>query len=238
MTSRVVSTALRLLADRGFVVSRHPAERRQRLLAEAGIDLVVDVGAARGDYGTELRHFGYTGSIVSFEPLAAPFGQLSASARADGRWTAHNCALGAEEGSATIHIASNSDSSSLLPPHRGHTDAAPQVTFDEQQVVPVKRLDDVVAADLDRARATFLKVDAQGFERQVLAGGPDTLAASVGVQLELSFTPLYEGGILVDEIISTFYRDGFTLVSMIPGFVDPGGAMLQADGIFWRDAAR
>lgn len=235
MTNRVVSTALRVLADRGFVVTRHPAERRQRLMAASGVDLVLDVGAAHGHYGTELRHFGYTGDIVSFEPLPSAFAELQRTRAGDAAWQLENCALGEEEGSATIHVASNSDSSSLLPPAAGHLDAAPEITFEATQQVQVRRLDDVLAPRLAAGPRTLLKIDAQGFERQVLAGAERTLEHCVALQLELSFTPLYEGGLLVDEAISLLYGRGYHLVGMTQGFADPGGAILQADGLFWRN---
>lgn len=50
----------------------------------------------------------------------------------------------------------------------------------------------------------FLKVDVQGFEKQVLAGGKSTIDDHcVGMQLELSFLPLYEGGMLIPEALGS-----------------------------------
>ncbi len=85
-----------------------------------------------------------------------------------------------------------------------------------------------------RARAPFLKIDTQGFERAVLEGAEATVPRLVGLQLELSFVTLYEGGILADEAISWAYDHGFVLVGLDQGFTDPGGAVLQADGVFLR----
>ena len=67
-----------------------------------------------------------------------------------------------------------------------------------------------------------------------MAGGTATLDRCVGVQLELSFTTLYDGGMLADEAVSALYGAGFELVGVTPGFTEPSGAMLQADGLFWR----
>ncbi|RZI85429.1 MAG: gsc-like protein, partial [Microbacterium sp.] len=58
---------------------------------------------------------------------------------------------------------------------------------------------------------------------------------SVGLQLELSFVPLYEGGMLADEAISMAYDAGFHLEVIEQGWAARTGQMLQADGIFFRD---
>lgn len=234
MKNRVVAAAVRRLAERGYVVSRHPAVRRQRLLAAHGVGVVLDVGAARGEYGAELRRFGYTGTIVSVEPLPAAFARLREARGSDPRWQVEHCALGDVAGPATLHVASNSDSSSLLAPHLRHRTAAPHVSFTQRETVQVRRLDEVAAPHLRPADRVLLKLDTQGFERQVLAGGAATLDRCVGVQLELSFTTLYDGGMLADEAVSALYGAGFELVGVTPGFTEPSGAMLQADGLFWR----
>ncbi|KQO42163.1 MULTISPECIES: FkbM family methyltransferase [unclassified Aeromicrobium] len=226
------STAVETLARRGLALRRHPGARRQRILAAAGVDLVVDVGAARGGFAREVRSFGYTGRLVSFEPLAAAYADLAAAAADDPAWDVRNRALGSSPGEAEINVASNSDSSSLLPMDERHVAAAPEVGYVATETITVARLDDELADD--PARRPFLKLDTQGFEREVLAGGPTMLERAVGLQLELSFVPLYSGGMLVDEAVSFAYDHGFTMAAIDAGFSDPSGRLLQADGVFVR----
>lgn len=224
------------LAKRGFVVRRNPAVRRQAMLRRYGVDLVFDVGAAKGAYGQELRDFGYEGVIVSFEPLAEAYARLVRTKGADPLWHAVQCALGNRTEQATINIAANSDSSSLLPLAERHLIAAPQVGYVGTETVEVERLDAVAPDHLSTQSRAFLKIDTQGFEREVLEGGQETLRQCVGLQLELSFVPLYDGGMLVDEAVTMAYAAGFHLVALEPGFADPGGQLLQSDGVFFRDA--
>ncbi len=226
--------ALEFIHARGFEVRRHPAARRARMLAAHEVDLVLDVGAAVGGYGKQLRQFGYADRIVSFEPLDTPFAELSRVAARDDRWDARQVAVGEEAGSSVINIASNSDSSSLLPMGSAHTQASPDVGYVGQQTVRVERLDDVVDDYAVPDSRIFLKVDAQGFERQVLAGAAATLDRCRGIQLELSFIPLYEGGILIDEAIALVYDAGFRMVGVEQGWAAESGQMLQADGVFFR----
>jgi FkbM family methyltransferase len=232
--SRFSTVVLRGLARRGFSLQRHPGWRRQRLMAEHGVDVVLDVGAARGGYAHELREFGYAGRIVSFEPMAAAFADLESAAADDPRWTCVHSALGSAPGRQTINIASNSDSSSLLPMAEEHRAAAPHVDYVGQEEITVSRLDDVAPEHVGEASSPFLKIDTQGFEREVLAGGSATLARCVGLQLELSFVPMYSGGMLVDDAVSFAYDHGFRMVAFQQGFTSPRGAMLQADGVFFR----
>ena len=231
---RLSEVVMRGLARRGLALQRHPGWRRQRLLSEHGVDVVLDVGAARGGYAQELREFGYAGRIVSFEPIAAAFADLKAASSGDPTWTCVNSALGSTPGTQTINIASNSDSSSLLPMAEEHRSAAPHVEYIGEEEISVARLDDVAPEHLTSATKPFLKIDTQGFEREVLAGGAQTLDTCVGLQLELSFVPLYSGGMLVDEAMTFAYDQGFRMVAVAQGFTNPSGAMLQADGVFFR----
>lgn len=230
---RLTTAVARRLARRGFEVRRHPAARRAAVLARHGVDLVVDVGAADGGYGHELRAFGYTGDIVSFEPRADAYAALRIAVDADPRWDARQVALGPEPGEMSIHVSSNGTSSSLLPMLDRHREAAPWVEVVEDVQIRVERLDDEVADQVE-GRRSMLKIDTQGFERQVLAGGPRTLAAVTALQLELSLVPLYEGGMLIDEAISMAYDHGFQMVGVEQGYAAPTGEILQVDGVFVR----
>ncbi|HUS21496.1 MAG TPA: FkbM family methyltransferase [Aeromicrobium sp.] len=194
--------------------------------------MVIDVGAAGGSYGRQLRAHRYGGRIVSFEPLAPSFADLAAAAEGDPRWDVHQLALGEASSTADLHVASNRDSSSLLPMLGAHLKASPTTQMETTQVVRVERLDDVLGT-LDGSRP-FLKIDAQGYERQVLAGAPETLKACVGLQLELSLVPLYEGGMLIDEALTWAYDSGFILMSVEQGFTASDGRILQMDGVFFR----
>ena len=67
----------------------------------------------------------------------------------------------------------------------------------------------------------FLKIDVQGFEKQVLASSKSTVNDHcVGMQIELSFLPLYEGGMLIREALDLVYSLGFTPTGLLPCFMD------------------
>jgi hypothetical protein len=72
-----------------WIAQRHLAE----LLTRYDVNVVLDVGANVGQYGQLLRQVGYTGHIVSIEPVPACYAELSQWAAADNLWSVHNVAV-------------------------------------------------------------------------------------------------------------------------------------------------
>lgn len=201
------------------------------------VDVVLDVGANSGQYATSLREATFNGRIVSFEPLARPFSVLKDKVSRDPRWDCRQCALGDCDGAAEMNVSGNAaQSSSLLPMLQAHRDALPTANYVGTEGVEIRRLDSVAPEVLEPTDVAFVKLDVQGFEKQVMAGGEATLGTRcVGMQIELSFVPLYEGGMLVGEAVRLAHSLGFTLTGFVPFFFDiRTRQVLQADGVFFR----
>ncbi len=219
-----------------FTPESHPIARRGRLMSSFQIDVVLDVGANAGQYAQELRgDLGFPGRICSFEPLAAPFHVLQERAAEDPKWSAFNFGLGDVTGKATINVAGNSESSSLLEMLPRHLEAAPDSGFLGTEDIEVKTLDAVFDDLCAPGERVYLKIDTQGFESRVLRGADRCLARIDTVQVELSLTPLYVGEAPLVEMCQMLVGGGYTMVGLEPGFADPRtGQLLQADGIFHR----
>jgi FkbM family methyltransferase len=210
--------------------------RRAALMHNRGIDLVLDVGANKGQFGCSLREeIGYRGRIVSFEPLSEAFAHLSRIAAADAGWSCHNFALGNVTGSATINLSANSHSSSFLSVNERTLELEPSVAHVGRESVKLRRLDDVFAEVVRPGETPYLKIDVQGYEIEVLKGGRNVLGRFPLIQLETSFFPVYKKESLIGEVIQFLAALGFRVVSFEPGWDDPRtGEMLQADLIFAR----
>lgn len=237
----IIRSLRSLLRRAGLDLRRyHPSSSHhcawRLLLRGLKIDLIFDVGANAGQFGEEALGAGFTGSLVSFEPLAAPHAVLAGKASSHPRWTVHpRAAVGAAAGELTIHVAANSVSSSALPILQSHLDAAAGSQTVGTEVVAVVRLDDVAPAYFGSSRAAMLKIDTQGFEWQVLDGAMKTLDAVAAVQLELSLVPLYEGQRLWRDYVDRMERLGFQLYYAYPAFTDEQtGQTFQWDGMFVR----
>lgn len=183
-----------------------------------------------------MRDAGYQGRIVSFEPISAAREELLAVSKADPlRDIAPQAAIGSEEGKIELHIAGNSVSSSILDMLDTHANAAPGSGYSGSEMVPLRRLDSLAPDYLLPDSVPFLKIDTQGYEDRVLSGATELLKRTIGLQLELSLIPLYEGQLLFDEIIDQVKAKGFELWAVWPGFTDPkSGRLLQLDAIFFR----
>jgi hypothetical protein len=134
-----------------------------------------------------------------------------------------------------MNISNNSVSSSALPILADHTDGAPDSRYVGVEKAPVITLDDCQL--FVRDKTTFLKVDTQGFEQQVLDGARELLKSLVGVQLEMSLAPLYEGQPDFVSLIDQMQKSGFDIWALNPGFYNrKTGRLLQADATFFRKA--
>lgn len=209
--------------------------QRAKLLAGERVDVLLDVGANEGQYAVRMRRAGFAGRIASFEPLSDAFAALERRAAADPRWEARRLALSDSDGTAAIHVAGNSTSSSLLDMGEQHLRSAPDSAYVGSEQVPTARLDslwDELVRDGERA---FLKLDVQGFEMHVLRGATRALQELRGVQAELALAHLYEGDSPWREVVDHLAALGFELAGVEPGFGDPDtGRMLQFDGVFLR----
>ena len=206
------------------------------MLSDHEINLIFDVGANTGQFGESLRGAGYGGRIVSFEPLSAAREQLLSAGRNDPLWDiAPRAAIGSEDGEIKIHVSENSVSSSVLNMLDTHTSAAPGSAYVGSEKVPLWRLDTIAPDYLTSDSVLFIKIDTQGYEDRVLQGATALLTRAIGLQLELSLVPLYDGQRLYDELISQLKELGFELWGMFPAFIDPtSGRLLQVDATFFR----
>jgi FkbM family methyltransferase len=205
-----------------------------RLLETLGIEQLVDVGANEGQYAHEVRDAGFTGTIVSCEPIEVVYRQLTRAAKGDPLWRCHRVALGETHGEATLRVARLSVFSSILAPGDELLALDPRARAVHLEQVPMLTLDEFVDQACD-GRALGVKIDAQGAERQILSGGPRTLARAGYLELELSPRPLYDGEEAMEDILAWLHGLGF-LLSLVENVASDGksGRAIQINAVFSR----
>ena len=131
-----------------------------------------------------------------------------------------------------MHRSEFTPSSSILRMRELHKQAFPFTSKETLEKIAVKRLDDVTGG-LDLAKNILIKIDVQGFEDRVIAGGLKTIQMAKLLILETSFESLYDDQPLFDTIYETVKRIGFAYHGNFSQLLSPiDGNILQADGIF------
>lgn len=210
--------------------------RRKKLLEHYKITKILDVGANKGQYATEVRKLGFKGEIISFEPVKDVYQLLHQKAKKDHRWKCFNYALGDEEKEMSINISKNTYSSSILDILPSHVNNAPQSKTTHKETIIVKKLDSIYKTLVKEEEKVLLKIDVQGFEKQVLQGAHNSLTDIKGVQVEMSIEELYKDELLFIKMIELLESSSFKLNSLENGFFNQNsGKLLQVDGIFFRE---
>jgi FkbM family methyltransferase len=228
----------------GFDVVRYPRDNEGKLAPHLlelfdrlKIECVIDVGAHWGEYGSMLRAWGYEGNIVSFEPVAASVARLQERTADDAAWTVEPAALGSQSGSSEIRVYQASDLASFLELNDYGTDLYNQGPV-SYETVAVHRLDEVIAQvkrEQDSNRF-FLKIDTQGSDLDVLTGATACLSDLLGIQIETSVQPIYDGSTDYLEALEALRNYGFTLTGAFPVSRDPDLRLIELDCVFVRSA--
>lgn len=206
---------------------------RQSFLKYYGINLLLDVGANTGQFASLMRRIGYDEKIVSFEPLSTAFVLLQSNSIHDEKWICENFALGNEDSELTIHVSKNSYSSSILDILPSHISYDEESKYISDEIIKIKRLDDIFQNYYKPYHVVMLKIDTQGFERFVIDGANNSLKHILFLQLEISIEPLYKDETLFTEMLMILENKGFELFSLENGIRDSkSGKLLQVDGIF------
>ncbi len=205
-------------------------ESRLDWLKNLRIRTVLDIGANTGQFAAKIRSILPDAFIYSFEPLRDAYASLLSEMRQEPDFKAFNFALGDKDAKTLIHRSAYSPSSSLLPMLELHRAAWPHTDQVGTEEIEVRKLDNL---DLDLEPGLLVKIDVQGFEDRVIAGGRATVGAAACVITEVSFQMLYGGQLLFDDIYHVLREMGFEYGGNWEQLPNPhDGRPLQADAIF------
>lgn len=221
---------------KGYQIKNYPDKylvRRMKIVNHYNINTLFDIGANNGMYAISMRKLGFKGKIISFEPLKSVYKELEKVSSKDKKWIVNNYALGNEDTKGIINIAGNSFSSSILNMLPAHLNSAPKSKYIAQEAIEIKKVDSIFDSFRNSEDNVMLKIDTQGFEKNVIDGANDSLSNIKVIQLEMSLVQLYENEMLYMDMINYLDKKGFQLFSLEDGFQDPKtGRLFQVDGIF------
>jgi FkbM family methyltransferase len=183
------------------------------------ISTVLDVGANIGQYYDFLRNrVGFDGTIHSFEPIPELFNEMSARSKNDKLWKIHNIGLGSENTVLEFNVMAHSVFSSFLKPDNTATEKFSESNSIQRVIkVPVRKLDDYLPSiGLNDLNGVYLKVDTQGFDREVFGGSLGTLGSIKALQFELAIQRIYKGVPDFLDMLKFIGEFGFDISGMFP----------------------
>ncbi len=211
-----------------------PADYNYAWLTSCGIRTVIDIGANIGQFALRIHNILPEAAIYSFEPLRDCYLKLVSNLEGVPRAKAFNYALGDIDGSIDMHRSRSSTSSSLLSMMDLHKQAFPHTKDETIEKVDVRCLDGI-AADLHIEDNILVKIDVQGYENKVIAGGTQIISRAKVVVVETGVEELYEGQGFFHEIFSVMTEMGFAFKGFWDQLKSPiDGSVLSADAIFMR----
>jgi FkbM family methyltransferase len=202
-----------------------------------GVSLIFDVGANSGQTGVYMRRHGYQGRMVSFEPIAELYTLLCRRTPDDALWTRVHSAIGEVAGPARIGVSENKVANSLLPNTDRLLDMAAACTFTRYEDITVQRLDAVLPLHARPDDVVHVKIDAQGFERFVMAGAAGVLDRIFSVRMEVAVTEIYEGETILPDMITYMTSLGFILVNAWPAWLHPKTREVMHFDLMFRNVA-
>jgi len=195
------------------------------LLPDNGLaapECVIDIGTNLGDWTNALLALCRPNRVLCVEPDP----QLAVKLRA--RFQSHpsveicETAIGDKSGIAGFNLMESHVLNSLRAPTKSMDQLFPEA-FRVRETIQVK-IQPLDALTENIAHINLLKIDAQGFEREIIAGAKASLAKTDIVLLEINFQPHYEGEAGLFELDASMQQNGFC----IGNYSSPKGGERQA----------
>ncbi|MEK7834023.1 MAG: FkbM family methyltransferase [Acidobacteriota bacterium] len=185
-----------------------------------------------------ISQFFQQAKLYCFEPLAEPFAELrqwALGAKAQsGRVKVFNLALGAEEGEAKMfrHV-DHSASSSLLATTEVCNQLYPQTRAQDAVKVKLTTLDAALSGQ-NLQPEILVKLDTQGYERQVIQGATNTLKQACAVIVEINLFKLYDQQPSFIELAVMLNELGFRYAGNLEQTCSPTGEVVYVDAVFLK----
>lgn len=130
--------------------------------------IVIDAGANIGVFSTFAANIARQGNVYAFEPTRASFEILQENLKPYTYATAVQCALGNRTGSTELLIESTSGEGNTV------SESGISGSYSCTEIVPITSIDAFVR-EHNLQRVDFIKIDTEGFEKEILEGAIETI---------------------------------------------------------------
>jgi FkbM family methyltransferase len=194
--------------------------------------IIFDVGANIGQSVKNFKRYFPYGKIYSFEPSAKAYKELEKVSNQYKNVEPYQIALGSQEAQMKIYENSSSDMNSFL--EMGKNGSGSVIG---ESIVEVTTIDQFCARN-NIQKIHILKIDAQGYDFEVIKGAKEMILANKIELLyfEIIFSEMYKGVPRFSEIYDFLIDHGFSLVSLYNFYYQKNLAG-WTDGLFIHQSA-
>lgn len=214
--------------------------RNAALYNHMGIKYVIDIGANTGQFAESLYDFNYVGTVISFEPVSKCYeGLLKRAKKNPNHIVAERCAIGNTDQEIKINISDDSVFSSVLKIKDDHIKLRPKARIVKQETVKLYKLDTIIDKYIPKGETSILlKIDTQGFEKQVLEGAENSIKRLAGIKIEMPLESIYnDTGFTFYEIVDFMKQNGFKPYNFNTEGVNlKTGRVFTIDGTFFKES--
>jgi FkbM family methyltransferase len=222
----------------GLTITRssNAPERTLLGLARLTVRTIIDVGANEGQFARRMLKVFPNATIYCFEPLPAPFRVLEQWSKGlqRGRVIPINRAIGDRSGQITMKCHDrHSPSSSVLKTTPVALQLYPRLSAQTDIVVTQSTMDESLDV-LSISNDVLIKMDVQGYEDRVVAGGAQTFSRAIACITEVTLDQLYEDQAEFVRLIGALSEHGYRYAGNLLQSYAADGHCVFVDALFVR----
>jgi FkbM family methyltransferase len=197
------------------------------------LDIIIDVGANQGQFSIASSKYFPKADIYAFEPSKKTFDKLTENTKEISNLHLSNCALGNSSGTITFFENDYSHASSILKISKTQVDNQPATRNVTESTVDIRKLDEVgINFGTENRAKVLLKLDVQGYEKNVLEGSINVLEKIDYILFESSFVQMYDNEPLFNELNDFLTNHKFRFIKPLDFFKSKDGDILQMDALY------
>jgi FkbM family methyltransferase len=236
------------LAQSGIAIYKYKKYRRQftvrpniqelKLMSEwfyfltlPAVKVIYDIGAAEGVFSSGCSKIANVQQIVALEPNPDMAPALNKLTHRASHCTYVPVAAGRAMGSHLFHVTADGHASSCLTALPFLNQIFLGRNVKKSISIQMQTLDEI-RSSANLPYADLIKIDTQGYEREVISGASNTLSHASFCIVECCYEKLYEDAPLISDIFSIFSVLGWAIVGTGPSLKAVSGRPVFTDLIF------
>ncbi len=204
-------------------------------LRELPFRTIIDIGANTGQFAREISNFFPNAKIYCFEPLPEPFNEISEWAKTQyGKVVPFNLAIGNTEGKVEIFLHEDHTPSSSLLATTELTEQYYPLTKGQRRISIKQTTLDLALTEVrgELSSKTLIKLDVQGYEDRVIAGGSETFRKASACIVEINLDALYEKQAGFMELLTMFDGLDYQYAGNLEQTYAEDGHCIYLDAVF------